>query len=1293
MIFLLSALLTAISSFERGGASKINYLEFDRLTVDIEASVVNSLAQDSSGMMWICTNKGLYSYDGYSIYPYNRAGYESRVQIQCAEFIGDELWMGTDRGVLVYDIRAGAYIPGPYTDMEKEAVRAICRSGDSVYMGYSSGMASYSLSEGVLSWTDVTDGSGHRLGVYAIVESDGILYLGTFNGLYFFDSSGQVKKAGLPDSSLFVYSICKDSARGCLWLGTQKGLWCYRPGEDSIVPVGNIRHQVINEVILDRDGTLVLGTDSGLYLYNGTSMRHIWHESGNDASLSDNDIEALFVDRDGNTWVGTHDGLSVARCWNMTEYIPLRKFTDSDKGMIISSMSILKGGDDLWCGGNNGIVRISRKSGETDIFDIYSPTHPLPHNAIHSLYEDSDGDLWAATDGGLLFFDKGLRSFRQTDLEVDSYNVEWCHDVAVGPDGKVWVGTFSSGILVYDKRKLLSGKGGALERIYKEGINCGHQVKQVIPDSSGYVWVLYYDGCGLARLAPEGSVRTFDIAALTKEQTIPTRMIMDGSGHLWAGYGGGVLCVDTSTLAVSVIPFPEGVSDAEILGMAVSDRYLWMSASTGTVWQVDTESRTVEKLPFPLGRYVSICYDSVGEALLMGSVDGFYMAGLPVRQQASIYRRPEFTSFVVNGAAYGQETGKEINIRFSDSIVLDHDENNLTVTFSSMNFTSAATDQYAYMLEPVSRNWVRLEDGINTISLVDVNPGKYRLSVCKVNEKGEPQENQASTLDITIRPAAMLSPAAFLLYAAILAGIVLWIVKYMKMEARLKSAGFEKDVLMKQATSKIEFLTGISHDLKTPLSLITGPVSRILMAPVDVKIKEQLEIVLKNAEKLNALLGRMLDYKREESGDAVLVRSSVDLSDLVGGILARYMPESASRKIKVSFNCRKQHVFYNCDLHKMESVADNLISNAFKYTPDNGDIHISLYVDEYSDKLYFTVTDNGVGIPESELPYIFQRFFQSSVTRDRIKGTGLGLYLVRKYVEVHGGTIEVSSHEGQGTSFIVEFPFREYAVNLHARKDKETKEPKPYRVLVVEDNEELSSFLADFLSETVDVYTAWNGRDGLTLFRRIRPDLVIADMMMPIMDGMEMCGRIRQEKGGRSVPVIMLTAKSDQMTETESIRAGVDCFMPKPFNAEKLKLKVMSLLESRRRQKESVLADSLSSHKEISQISQNEKFLSEVTGIIEENISLPELNVTFLAEKVHVSTKQLARKLKPLTGLTPVDYIKSIRIKQASLMLAQGRFSVAEVMYSVGFTDPSYFAKCFQQEYGCTPSQYLKSNR
>lgn len=371
----------------------------------------------------------------------------------------------------------------------------------------------------------------------------------------------------------------------------------------------------------------------------------------------------------------------------------------------------------------------------------------------------------------------------------------------------------------------------------------------------------------------------------------------------------------------------------------------------------------------------------------------------------------------------------------------------------------------------------------------------------------------------------------------------------------------------------------------------------------------------------------------------------------------------------------------------MESVVENLLSNAYKFVHDGGEVDLSLLTDRTAGQIVIRMADNGIGIPAAEQPYVFQRFFQSSLTRNQQGGTGIGLFLVQKYVTLHGGTIRLDSQEGAGTTFTIELPMRAAAVDAPRPDDPQTgnESLKPL-ILIVDDDPELRHFIAESLATLASTRTAASGQEALALFHRECPDLMISDLAMPGMDGMELCRRIRSEQAGQGLPIIMLTARSDAKTETESLRLNIDAFIAKPFDVTRLVLRVNQLLTVRFHQAPAPKRIPETIHTP----SPDEQFLADVTSFIERAIDSSDLNVTQIAQATGVSAKQLYRRLKALTGYTPVDYIRSIRIKRAAMMLASGRFTVSETMYSVGFSDSSYFARCFRTEFGCTPSQYRK---
>lgn len=1265
------------------------YAEFEHISVGVEAPFVLGIFQDMSGLMWICTHKGLYSYDGYRAIPHLSS--EIPIQTHCATQIGNQIWVGSDHGVMVYDLQSRQYVENSATAREEGrgySVRAILPSGNTVWIGDQAGIIRYDMGVDRVERISLSDGNGPSLGAYSIHEDTSGLYVGSFDGLYRFDRDTRRFSRlgpGLPDEKsdnpIFVYSICKDALRHCLWLGTQHGLWRYDPDTGTFLQEQELPNMVINSITIDRSGSIVIGSDAGLFVYDGRTMQHITHDARNNTSLSDDDIESLLTDRDGNIWIGTHDGISLARSRQAWEIAPLRMFTTEGRGLMPSSILKDRSGG-LWLGGTNGIIYL-RNDGSVEQHHIHNTSHPLPHNSIHSIYEDPDGVIWAATDGGIVHYDRAAGRFRAYPMQSDLYNAQWCHAVTEDLNGRIWIGTFSSGIFIYDRERLLRESGGMPDKHLLREIRNG-QVFRMQTDPQGHVWVLYYDH-GIDRIAPDGTVAHFDLARYIGTEIIPTDMTLDNDGFLWAGFRGGALRIDTRTEEAVRIDFSERY-DGEILTVGTAPDAVWFSTTDGLVWSIDRKTLHPVLIPLPVRRYPSLCYDDSEQAMLLGCSDAIMRVKLPLPHPLRPMRKPQLTDISVNGQTY-QPTDRKGNphsIDYSSKITLKNPKR-FTLYFSAMNFAQGGSDKYAYRLEPTQEEWVALTSGVSSVSFLDLQPGSYRFSVCLLDATGSPAPDEAvRTLDIVVRPPLWASAGAWALYSLLLLAIAAYVVYSIRLRIRLRQMHFEKETLLAQSSSKIAFLANISHDLKTPLSLIIGPVSQIMLSVRDKTLHAQLDAVRRNAERINSLVSQILDFKDGDADDDHCILSTIDLREVFLQVIDRYRQQADIRKIETRVHTDNAHLFYPCDLHKMESVFDNLLSNAYKYVPDGGTVDLSLTADPQAGKIVIRIADNGIGIPESEQPYIFQRFFQSSLTRARKGGTGIGLYLVHKYVTLHGGTVRAESREGEGSLFTIELPLQNGLLPLAETESASSPETsgKPL-VLIAEDDLELSSYIAETLAPIATPLMAANGQEALALFHREAPALIVTDLMMPGIDGMEFCRRIRSEEVGRTVPVIMLTARADAGTETESLRLNIDAFMAKPFDTHRLFLRVRQLLAAHGTHSATAApADNAPSPDEL--------FLARVTSFIESAIDSSELNVQQISDAMGVSSKQLYRKVKALTGYTPVDYIRSIRIKRAAIMLASGHFTVSETMYSVGFSDSSYFARCFRTEFGCTPSQYRK---
>ena len=718
-------------------------------------------------------------------------------------------------------------------------------------------------------------------------------------------------------------------------------------------------------------------------------------------------------------------------------------------------------------------------------------------------------------------------------------------------------------------------------------------------------------------------------------------------------------------------------------------------------------------------------FDKTSGELYLGTADGFAISSPEALLAEHLEQALILTALYVNtqlyqsGAGQGEQAPDVAqsgqSIRYSRHINLDYDQNNLAFELSDLPYSLEEKSKLLYRLEGVDREWNLLKPNTNRITYNNLNYGDYRLIVSKLDAHGKPSE-KTYALDIHIIPPWYYTPWAKAVYVLLCLVLILWTINFFRVKNRLKLERLEKEKILEQSQAKMEFFTNLSHDLKTPLSMIIAPISRMLPAIKNPQEKKQLEQVQHNAMKLNSLIHQGLDFNRVDSGNnALLILSQIELVSFVRGLFALYAEEKAREKqLTFDFHTDREKIYIQMDAIKLESILDNLLSNAVKYTPEGGSVTLRLEIPGEEKDVRISVSDTGIGVPRQDQPYIFQRFFQSPKTAGKKEGTGIGLYLVKTYTELHGGSVLLTSEENKGTTVTLNLPVgspeqmsvdvlsepvaseqetalveAETAVSASSSSAAETASPEAPLILIVDDTPEIAGFIYQILHAKYRCRIAENGKIGVEMAMELSPDLIIADVMMPVMDGLEMVRRLKKHIPTSTIPIILLTAKNDKETELESIRLNIEAFIPKPFEPDILLSRVEQLLAAWEMHETKARIEALATPKEIEAVSYDEKFLANIIHLIEEHISDSELNVNALCEWTGTNNKQMYRKMKQLTGMTPVEYIKSIRMKKAAMLLKQQKFTVAEVMYMVGFSNHSYFSKCFQAEFGVTPKQYV----
>jgi signal transduction histidine kinase/DNA-binding response OmpR family regulator len=653
---------------------------------------------------------------------------------------------------------------------------------------------------------------------------------------------------------------------------------------------------------------------------------------------------------------------------------------------------------------------------------------------------------------------------------------------------------------------------------------------------------------------------------------------------------------------------------------------------------------------------------------------------------------------------------KELTLGYSDGQMV-------TFSFASLSYCSPEKNQYAYMLEGFDQDWNYVGNQ-NRATYTNLPAGTYVFRVKATNNDGAWSANEAA-LQIVVHPPLWWSWWAKVLYLLII-GAAIW----MYVRFRLKRAehqhqqeierlNAEKEKEVREA--RLNFFTMIAHEIRTPVSLIIGPLEKIMKGDTAISGKDDMRVIDRNAHRLLELVNQLLDFRKVEQQSLVMHFAPQNIHELIEGVSERFAPTFEQGGKRFTVDCPDEHFTAIIDKEAVTKVVSNLLTNANKYTKD--DVRLSCGIEPDGEHFRIVVSDNGVGIREEDRKRIFEPFFQAM---DNKPGTGIGLNIVKNIVDLHHGIISLDSEVGKGTTFTVVLPVRQESQEdiqgsraMEVLESENTSdEQNPPRssessysssseyprsskdtMLIVDDSEDMVAFLKDSFCNQYEVITASDGIEALDLLKKHEVNIIISDWMMPRMDGAELCRRVRLNPLTSHIPFVMLTAKTDDDAKVEGMDVGADIYIEKPFSLEYLEACIRNMLKLRRQLMEKFSTQPLEPVTEIAQNATDNEFLVRMNRIIEENFSNSELNVNFLAEKLNISRSGLFAKIKTLADITPNEMIQIVRLKKAAQLLLERKYTVSEIGYMVGFSNPSYFSKCFQKQFGIKPADYMKSNQ
>lgn len=1269
-------------------------------TIDTPPGAVYALHQSPSGAAWVGSNQGFYAFDGFHAYPIpDASGHSFSAQVYAiVEEDDGRLWLGTNNGLFIYT--PGERIIRPVDgDFPTEIRTMIADKSGRIWIGSLNGLYVYEPRTGNL--VNYSDRLPHRA-VYTLMDSetDGRIYIGTYDGLCRYDPQlGTFENVALhgarsSEGNVFVNALAERISQGLIYIGTEGALLRYYPESGRLEHITALDGNSIKALACDSHG-LAAGTDNGLYVINDKGeTRCFRHDSRHPSSIADNVVWTLLIDNKDNLWAGTGAGLSISGPDSAVQEIALADITGTGGGQTVYSI-FRDSGRRLWLGGSNGLILapegLSAEASPEEVrwYEPSSERYPLPHTRVRAIAESSDGKLWVAGDGGLNLLDEDKGQFRRLRIVDHSHrhNANWAYALAEdSTQGKMWVGGYLGGIFSLDIDSLESGRNTAhadTALTSEDGSLANNLISNIVRDSQGGIWGLLFREGSVVRIDPNKNceIRRIDIRGLTGGW--PSLITPDPDGGVWVGYdGGGVVRIDAAGQPVGA-PVPVGRPhhpSGILYAIAPVGREIWLATGDG-VYALDRDSHHTRLLPLPPKTYSSIYFDELTRKVILGTTDAIVLAD--PRRIASAGK-----GHGINIARVTAD-GKAIDLE-SDELELPAGTGAVTLELATYDFTPNSFERFAWRASTDSA-WTLLPPGENALVLSGLPTGTHSLEI-----RAGDEEAPVKTLDIRILPPWYLSTGFKLLWVAIALGAVLAIFLLMRRRNIANLRRLERRNALEKAEERLNFLTNISHDLKTPLSLIIAPLSRVRTGEhPTAETLEAISTAYDNALRLNRLLSHTLEASRLDAAtDSAAVMRPTDVTALVRGLVDNCA--SAYPTCRFSFHAPEgEAVIADVDTAKFESIVSNLLSNAIKYSPQgNADISLDLAVDNAKGCFRLSVSDKGIGIMPDQIPLIFNRSYRTPRGSDISEGTGIGLYLVKHFVELHGGTVDVESTVGEDSTFTVEMPLKASSGVVEPKRRTATAAPVPdssrRRILVVDDNEDVLTFIGTLLEPEFQCAFASSGSEGLDIAGSFRPDLIITDEKMPGMTGLEMARKLKSTPATASISIILLTAMGSNELESRSISTGIDLFMTKPFDPAMLKARVESILRRKAEIKRAARIEEITAAKPVELESESERTLAKVTETVERNIASPQLSVNFVCEQTGLQPKQLYRLMKKYVNQTPVEYIRSVRLDKAAALLEKGDLNVSEVMYRVGFSSPSYFSKCFHARFGKRPADFRK---
>lgn len=1360
--FLITLLLSVLSTMRVFGQEDIRFFHLTSADGLSKNSVIKIL-QDSRGYMWFGTRDGLNKYDGYQFSVYREDKFDnssicSNIATDINEDADGNLWIASPKGVSMFNRNQEIFVnftnsssntsSFDFNDLRKTYIDRQNR----VFIAGKGGLALYNKES--KRFNRVFDKDIHSV----LIDSQEMLWLGTReNGIFLLDGNTfEVKKhySKNPSNKISIsdnfVTVIKESKDGTYWIGYNNS------GIDHFTPsTGTIHHYVhdpknpetlCNNVIrVIADGPndeLWIGTYKGISRLSNidgqVKFKTILHKANEKYSLSHNSVYDVFKDERGAIWVATYfGGLSVFdEDSQLFDYYKPELNNKNSLSYHVVGQFIEASEDKVW---------IATEGGGLDLFDrnkksfkhfSNDPKNPnsLPDDNIKAICQEDDGNLWLGMFmEGLVHFNpvtKRTKIYNTTNSSLEKNSVQ---SLLLDHKGTLWIGTANK-LYQYDQQtddfvtfQFPDSKSEITEL---------SKIKFMLESSNKNIWIGTL-GKGLFLLNRKtNSIENYlldEDSTNTSNHNLINYLFEGSDQNIWIGtLGGGLLKFNPISKSFKVYYTNDGLVNNIVFCIVEDDQgLLWVSTSNGlSRFNPKTEvfkNYGVNDLPIYEFNEGS-CYKSKDGTIFMGGIDGF-ITFKPENIKDTNFDAPiVLTSLKIGNDLIKPSKGSAIlqkSINEQESIALNYENRNISIGYASLNYVLSGENQYAYFLEGFDSDW-NYVGAKREATYTNLTPGSYTLKIKTYRAENKLNDLEKS-IDISVSPPLWKSWWAYMIYLFVILGALYLLTVTLEykvnIEKNLELEHLERVKSEELNNFKLKFYTNISHEFRTPLTLILSPLERLISSKAgDSYLRKQHQLIYKNAMRLQVLINELMDFRKIETNNLHMKVAEGNIAKFIKEIKISFDEYAKERGISYSINQHSEHFPLYYDRDQLEKVFFNLLSNAFKFTERGGSISIDIQKDEINNKVNIVVSDTGKGMTAEQTKHIFDRFFQVDPSSQKQASSGIGLSLTSEIVKLHNGTITVSSTLNEGTSFTVTLPMgsKHFKPEEIIEDFKDSEHMSPYLnesalinlkeseeeseqltsiedlpdtmplILIADDNHEIRNYLVAIFKNEYKIVQAADGEQALNLAEQHFPDLIISDVMMPNMNGIDLCAKLKRGLTTSHIPIILLTARTSLIYQANGLETGADDYITKPFNDKLLLLKVSNLIKTRENLRKYFLGEVNIEPQKITVTPVDEKFIRKAIELIEENLANANFDVNMFVDKMNVSRSALFVKLKNLTGQTPNDFIRTIRLKRAAQILQQDKLTNSEICYMVGFSTPRHFRKCFLELFGKTPIQYAK---